>query len=106
MIDTGDIDVFLGLDVGKGEPHATAVTPAGKKAFGRRLSNTEPTLHELFAKLKAKHGTALVVVDQPASIVRRGPTRGTRSSSRTRPAPCRTRCGRWTARTRRSPSWR
>ncbi|MFD6126656.1 hypothetical protein, partial [Streptomyces hydrogenans] len=27
MIDTGDIDVFLGLDVGKGEHHATAVTP-------------------------------------------------------------------------------
>lgn len=31
MIDTGDIDVFLGLDVGKGEHHATAVTPTGKK---------------------------------------------------------------------------
>ncbi|MEU3076593.1 hypothetical protein ABZ693_24645 [Streptomyces laurentii] len=30
MIDTGDIDVFLGLDVGKGEHHATAVTPVGK----------------------------------------------------------------------------
>ncbi|MFH9432182.1 hypothetical protein ACH4JZ_28335 [Streptomyces sp. NPDC017615] len=37
MIDTGDIDVFLGLDVGKGEHHATAVTPAGKNAFGKRL---------------------------------------------------------------------
>ncbi len=42
MIDTGDIDVFLGLDVGKGEHHATAVTPAGKKAFDKRLPNTEP----------------------------------------------------------------
>ncbi|MFE6946396.1 hypothetical protein [Streptomyces chartreusis] len=30
MIDTGDIDVYLGLDVGKGEHHATALTPAGK----------------------------------------------------------------------------
>ncbi|WP_435851270.1 IS110 family transposase [Streptomyces mirabilis] len=68
MIDTGDIDVFLGLDVGKGEHHATAVTPAGKKAFGKRLPNTEPKLRELFAKLQAKHGTVLVVVDQPASI--------------------------------------
>lgn len=68
MIDTGDIDVFLGLDVGKGEHHATAVTPAGKKAFDKRLPNTEPKLRELFAKLKAKHGTVLVVVDQPASI--------------------------------------
>ncbi|MGI5274969.1 hypothetical protein [Streptomyces rochei] len=35
-IDTGGIDVFLGLDVGKGEHHATAVTPTGKKAFGKR----------------------------------------------------------------------
>ncbi|MFD8820073.1 IS110 family transposase, partial [Streptomyces sp. NPDC059627] len=68
MIDTGDIDVFLGLDVGKGEHHATAVTPAGKKAFDRRPPNTEPKLRELFAKLQAKHGTVLVVVDQPASI--------------------------------------
>ncbi|CAM5409443.1 IS110 family transposase [Streptomyces violaceorubidus] len=68
MIDTGDIDVFLGLDVGKGEHHATAVTPAGKKVFDKRLPNTEPKLRELFAKLQAKHGTVLVVVDQPASI--------------------------------------
>jgi hypothetical protein len=68
VIDTGGIDVYLGLDVGKGEHHATAVTPAGKKAFDKRLPNTEPKLRELFAKLKAKHGTVLVVVDQPASI--------------------------------------
>ncbi|QEU97025.1 IS110 family transposase [Streptomyces kanamyceticus] len=67
-MDTGDIDVFLGLDVGKGEHHATAVTPAGKKAFDKRLPSTEPKLRELFAKLQAKHGTVLVVVDQPASI--------------------------------------
>ncbi|MFD7606615.1 IS110 family transposase [Streptomyces mirabilis] len=68
MIDTGDIDVVLGLDVGKGEHHATAVTPAGKKAFYKRLPNTEPKFRELFAKLQAKPGTVLVVVDQPASI--------------------------------------
>ncbi|MBB5934383.1 hypothetical protein FHS42_001409 [Streptomyces zagrosensis] len=68
MIDTGDIDVHLGLDVGKGEHHATAVNPAGKKVFDKRLPNTEPKLRELFDKLTAKHGTVLVVVDQPASI--------------------------------------
>lgn len=60
--------IFLGLDVGKGEHHATAVTPAGKKAFDKRLPNTEPKLRELFAELQAKHGTVLFVVDQPASI--------------------------------------
>lgn len=60
---TCDIDVFLDLDVGKGEHHATAITSAGKKALDKRLPNTEPKLRELFAKLKSKHGTVLVVVD-------------------------------------------
>ncbi|MEY2229357.1 IS110 family transposase [Streptomyces sp. BF23-19] len=56
------------MDVGKGEHHATAVTPAGKKAFDKRLPNSEPKLREVFGKLQAKHGTVPVVVDQPASI--------------------------------------
>ncbi|MGW1047385.1 IS110 family transposase [Streptomyces sp. NPDC002547] len=68
MIDTSDIGAFLGLDVGKGEHHATALTPAGKKALDKRLPNSEPKLREVFAKPQAKHGTVLVVVDQPASI--------------------------------------
>ncbi|GGW24780.1 hypothetical protein GCM10010339_94510 [Streptomyces alanosinicus] len=68
MIDTGGIDVYLGLDVGRGEHHATALTPTGKRVFDKRLPNTEPKLRELFDKLQAKHGTVLVVVDQPASI--------------------------------------
>ncbi|WSL80487.1 IS110 family transposase [Kitasatospora sp. NBC_01266] len=67
-MDTGDIDVYLGLDVGKGEHHATALTPAGKRVFDKRLPNTEPRLREVFGRLQAKHGTVLVVVDQPASI--------------------------------------
>ncbi|MFB7601227.1 IS110 family transposase [Streptomyces sp. NPDC056160] len=65
---TSGIGAFLGLDVGKGEHHATALTPAGKKALDKRLPNSEPKLREVFAKLIAKHGTVLVVVDQPASI--------------------------------------
>ncbi|MCQ8774390.1 IS110 family transposase [Streptomyces telluris] len=68
MIDVSDIGAFLGLDVGKGEHHATAVTPTGKKAFDKRLPNSEPKLREVLGKLQAKHGTVLVVVDQPASI--------------------------------------
>lgn len=68
MIDTGDIDLYLGLDVGKGEHHATALTPAGEKTFDRRLPNSEPKLREVFAKLQAKHGTVLVIVVQVASI--------------------------------------
>jgi hypothetical protein len=34
----------LGLDVGKGEHHATAVTLAGKNTFDKRLRNSEPAL--------------------------------------------------------------
>ncbi|MFJ5879990.1 IS110 family transposase [Kitasatospora cineracea] len=68
MIDTGDVDVFLGLDVGKGEHHGTALTPAGKRVFDKRLPNSEPKMRAVLDKLTAKHGTVLVVVDQPASI--------------------------------------
>ncbi|WP_331723809.1 IS110 family transposase (plasmid) [Streptomyces avidinii] len=63
-----EIDVYLGLDVGKGEHHGTALTPAGKRVFDKPLPNSEPRLRELFTKLRTRHGTVLVVVDQPASI--------------------------------------
>jgi transposase len=68
MPDKTVIDVYLGLDVGKGEHHATAVNQTGKKVFDKPLPNSEPKLRELFDKLRAKHGTVLVAVDQPASI--------------------------------------
>jgi hypothetical protein len=48
-----DIDVYLGLDVGKGEHHATALTPSGKRVFDKQLPNTEPKLREVFSKLRA-----------------------------------------------------
>ncbi len=68
MSELDRVNVFVGLDVGKGEHHATALTPAGKKAFDKRLPNSESKLRELFTKLQTKYGTVLVVVDQPASI--------------------------------------
>lgn len=68
ITDETDIDVCLRLDVGKSDHHATAVNRAGKKVFDKPLPNSEPKLRELFDKLRAKHGTVLVVVDQPASI--------------------------------------
>ena len=68
MIDTGDVDVFLGLDLGKGEHHGTALTPSGKRVFDKRLPNSEPKMRAMLDKLTVKHGTVLVVVDQPASI--------------------------------------
>ncbi|SFD64631.1 IS110 family transposase [Streptomyces aidingensis] len=68
MTDTSGIGVFCGLDVGKGEHHATAVTPAGKKVLDQRLPNSEAKLREIIDRLQSRHGTVLVVVDQPASI--------------------------------------
>jgi transposase len=60
-------DVFLGLDVGKGEHHAVALDAAGKRLHDGRLPNSEPKLRAVFDELAA-HGPLLVVVDQPATI--------------------------------------
>ncbi|GAB1333345.1 IS110 family RNA-guided transposase [Streptomyces sennicomposti] len=68
MIDIDETGVFLGLDVGKSSHHGHGLTPAGKKVFNKALPNGEPQLRAVFNKLKAKFGTVLVVVDQPASI--------------------------------------
>ncbi|MEU3856285.1 IS110 family transposase, partial [Streptomyces sp. NPDC028722] len=68
MIDIDGTGVFLGLDVGKNNHHGHGLTPAGKKVFDKALPNGEPQLRAVFDKLKAKFGTVLVVVDQPASI--------------------------------------
>ncbi len=68
MIDIDETSVFLGLDVGKSHHHGHGLTPVGKKVFDKALPNGEPQLRAVFDKLRAKFGTVLVVVDQPASI--------------------------------------
>jgi transposase len=68
VIDIDETGVFLGLDIGKSNHHGHGLTPAGKKVFDKALPNGEPQLRAVFDKLKAKFGTVLVVVDQPASI--------------------------------------
>ncbi len=68
VIGIDETGVFLGLDVGKSTHHGHGLTPAGKKVFDKTLPNGEPQLRAVFDKLRAKFGTVLVVVDQPASI--------------------------------------
>ncbi|QSB16580.1 IS110 family transposase [Natronosporangium hydrolyticum] len=63
----GQYEVFLGLDVGKGEHHAVALGRDGARLHDAPLPNSEAKLRALYDKL-ARHGTILVVVDQPASI--------------------------------------
>jgi transposase len=53
------------LDVGKGEHHAVTVDRAGKKLFDKALLNDG--LREILHSLN-KHGSILLVVDQPATI--------------------------------------
>lgn len=61
------IDVFIGIDVGKGEHHAVALDRSGTRLFDKALPNDEEKLRILIAALKAR-GEILLVVDQPATI--------------------------------------
>ena len=61
------VEVFIGLDVGKGVHHAVAVDRAGKKLLDRALPNDEAKIREIIAELEDA-GRVLLVVDQPATI--------------------------------------
>ena len=68
MIENYDsVDVFVGVDVGKGEHHAVALNKMGKVVFDKALPNDEGKMRAVLQTLK-QHGTVLVVVDQPATI--------------------------------------
>ena len=61
------IQVFIGVDVGKGSHHAVALDRAGKRLLDSALPNDEGKLRALIGKLK-EHGQILLVVDQPATV--------------------------------------
>ncbi|WP_313477967.1 IS110 family transposase [Microbacterium sp.] len=68
QIDNYDqVDVFVGLDVGKGEHHAVALDRVGTKLYDRALPNDERRLRAVIADLQI-HGVVLLIVDQPATI--------------------------------------
>lgn len=60
-------EIYLGLDVGKTNHHATALNATGKKLWDKPLPQSEPKIRELFAKL-SQTGPLLLVVDQPKTI--------------------------------------
>ena len=62
-----DIDVFIGIDVGKHNHHTVALTRDGTQLLSKALPQNEAKLRALIDKLRL-HGTLLVVVDQPATI--------------------------------------
>jgi transposase len=67
IIGYDSVDVFVGVDVGKGEHHAVALDKTGTRLFDKALPNDEKKLRELIGGLK-QHGTVLFVVDQPNTI--------------------------------------
>jgi hypothetical protein len=67
IISYDSVDVFVGVDVGKGEHHAVALDKTGKRLFDKALPNDEKKLRELIGGLK-EHGTVLFVVDQPNTV--------------------------------------
>ncbi len=65
--DQQDIDVFIGMDVGKSGHHAVVLNRAGKKLFDKALPNYEARLLEILHSLSA-HGKIRLIVGQPAII--------------------------------------
>lgn len=64
---TENLTIYFGLDVGKTNHHATALTSNGKKIWDKPLPQSEPKIRELLTKLSTQ-GTVLLVVDQPKTI--------------------------------------
>jgi transposase len=61
------VEVFVGVDVGKGTHHAVALDRKGKRLLDSALPNDETKLRALIGKLK-EYGKVLLVVDQPATV--------------------------------------
>lgn len=63
----GDIDVWLGLDVGKSPHHACALDHDGDTILDTPVDQDEKLLRRIIAELQ-RRGTVLVIVDQPDTI--------------------------------------
>jgi transposase len=61
------VEVWIGLDVGKQDHHATALSQAGEQLFERGVRNDERAIERLLDRA-AEHGRAALVIDQPGSI--------------------------------------
>jgi transposase len=61
------VDVWVGLDVGKEEHFAEVLDNDGERVFARSIANDEAALEALLDRA-CEHGTAGLVIDQPGSI--------------------------------------
>ena len=62
-----EVDVWVGLDVGKGEHFADVLDNDGERLFVRAVANDQASLEALLDRA-ARHGTPGLVIDQPGSI--------------------------------------
>ncbi|MYH67293.1 MAG: IS110 family transposase [Dehalococcoidia bacterium] len=69
MASPDDIDVWIGLDIGKTGHAAWVLDGEGAELFARAVANDEADLDGLLDRA-AEHGTAALVVDQPGSLAR------------------------------------
>lgn len=61
------VEVRVGLDVGKHDHHASALSQEGERLFERGVRNDERAVEQLFDRA-AVLGRAALVIDQPGSI--------------------------------------
>lgn len=62
-----EVDVLVGLDVGKADHHATGVGLDGERLFVRPVRNEQASIEALI-EASTEHGTPALVIDQPGSI--------------------------------------
>jgi transposase len=62
-----EVDVWVGLDVGKQEHFADVLDKDGERLFARAVGNDQADLEALLDRA-ARHGTPGLVIDQPGSI--------------------------------------
>ena len=67
MATPAQVDVWVGLDVGKGEHFADVLDDDGERLFARAVANDQAALEALLDGA-ARHGTPGLVIDQPGSI--------------------------------------
>ena len=61
------VDVWVGLDVGKDEHFAEVLDNDGERLFARAVANDQASLEALLDRA-GQHGTPGLVIDQPGSI--------------------------------------
>ena len=66
-IAVAQIAAWVGLDVGKGEHHATVLSATGEQRFERTVRNDEAQIERLL-DLAEEVGPSALVIDQPGSI--------------------------------------